>query len=120
MTEGKKHHKAALRLCKLLTAKGFVVEFDKQWQVQDNDRISAYYPDITATRTIVIEVNGSVGHSSKRSFENEKNQIRWFENQGINFFAYSPDELVGRGWMDYSMRIHKPHKDSLLYEEWKL
>lgn len=120
MTEGKKHHQAAERLAKLLMSRGFKVEFDRIWKVNDNDRVTGYFPDITATLTLTFEINGNVGHSSKRSFENELNQKAFIEKQGAKFFAYSPGELVGKGWTDSKGNKHNVHKDSELYEDWGL
>lgn len=120
MTEGPKHHKATERLAKLLIDKGFAIDFDKRWGVPDNDRVSDYYPDLTATLTFVFEVNGNVGHSSKRSFDNEQNQKKWFEGMGVRFFVYSPSELVGNGWIDSKGHKHKPHADKELYADWGL
>lgn len=120
MTEGELHKKAVIRLIELLLEKGFQVEKDMQWKTGDPERVLAYYPDVVATKTIVVEVNGKVGHSSKRSYENEQNAKAYFERLGIKMYTYSPQELVGNGWKDSKGRKHTPHKDEELFADWGL
>lgn len=120
MTEGDLHKKAVRKLAKYLRAKGYKVETDKNWGVKSGDRVSNYYPDITATKTIVIEVNGNVGHSSKRSYDNELNQKQFFELQDIHLHVYSPEEITGKGWTDSKGNKHRPHKPAEFYDDWKI
>lgn len=111
------------RLAEYFRVKGFEVEKDKEWRIQYGaygSRVSSYYPDVTATRTIVVEVNGPVGHSSQRSYYNELNQRAFFENQGIGFYTYSPQEIVGKGWIDSKGKRHRPHKPTELFQDWSL
>ena len=119
--EGDQHAAAVLRIMQLLHAKGARVKKDMEHAVKNSDRVQAYFPDVTATWPgIVVEINGPVGHSSKRSYENELNQKKFFENQGIKFFTYSPTEIAGKGWTDSKGKRHKPHTDELLYADWGL
>jgi hypothetical protein len=118
--EGDQHAAAILRIMQLLHAKGARVQKDKQWYVGE-ERVKEYYPDVSAYWSdIVVEINGPVGHSSKRSHENELNQKNWFKKQGIKFFTYSPTEIAGRGWIDSKGKRHKPHTDEELYQDWGL
>lgn len=121
--EGDQHAAAVLRIMALLYARGAKVRKDMEHKVRKkkSDRVQAYYPDVTAFwHPIVVEINGPVGHSSKRSYENELNQKKFFKAQGIKFFTYAPTEIIGRGWLDSKGRRHKPHSDSDLYADWGL
>ena len=124
MTEGSQHIAAVERLTELLQKKGFNVSKDMAWPVRviddDNDRVEWYYPDVTATRTLVIEVNGKVGHSSQRSYQNELNQKAFFENKNIKFYTYAPTEISGRGWIDSKGKRHTIHSNIELYSDWNL
>lgn len=118
--EGDQHANAVLRIMQLLYAKGARVKKDQKHTV-NSDRVEAYFPDVTATWSpIVIEINGPVGHSSKRSYENELNQKKFFEDQGIKFFTYAPTEIAGKGWIDSKGKRHYPHTDQDLYADWGL
>ena len=123
MTEGDKHVAAVNRLITLLRTNGFVVYKDMRVVVettrQQDTRADTYYPDVMAFKPYAaIEVNGNVGHSSKRSYDNEQIQKQQFEAHDIKFFAYSPEELAGRGYTNSKGKRHKPHKDDLLLQEW--
>lgn len=117
--EGDQHAAAVFRIMQLLHRKGAKVKKDKQ-HIVGSDRVKAYFPDVTATWPgIVVEINGPVGHSSKRSYDNEQNQKKFFNEQNIKFFTYAPTEIVG-GWTDSKGRKHKPHSDDELYADWEL
>lgn len=116
--EGDQHAAAVERIMKLLNKSGAHVYKDKRHDVND-ERVQAYYPDVTAEWSpIIIEINGPVGHSSKRSHDNELNQKAFFENKGAKFFTYSPTEIAGRGWIDSKGKRHKVHTDAELLADW--
>ena len=118
--EGDQHIAAASRIISLLEKKGARVYKDKKHDV-NGDRVDAYFPDITATwPPIIIEINGKIGHSSKRSHDNELNQKAFFESKGAKFFTYSPTEIAGRGWTDSKGKRHKVHTDAELLADWGL
>ena len=118
--EGDQHAAAVRRIIRLLEKKSAKVDKDKPWYVGDG-RVKVYYPDVSAEWSrIIVEINGPVGHSSKRSHENELNQKAFFKEQGVKFFTYAPTEIAGRGWIDSKGKRHKPHSDDELYADWGL
>ena len=108
--EGPNHRKAKARLCALIKAIGckFV---DTEYEFPN-----PFYPDypwrfdifcIYHGRHIAIEIDGKVGHSSKKAMQKREWKQAWLKTKGIELFAFPTAWVTGR----------KQLPDQLFYDE---
>ncbi len=112
------HVNAQYRLVEILEAHGYLVIHDIPYVLQTKRFGNiTYYPDVYASgkREIWIEVDGKVGHSSSRSYDNRETRKRECNRRGIEFYEFSTGEIVG-GYRDSKGKKHKPHSSEFLIE----
>jgi hypothetical protein len=109
--EGVNHRKAKARLSDLITAIGpkFI---DKEYEYPN-----PFYPDypwrfdlyveLWNTRRIAIEIDGKVGHSSKKAKQKREAKIAYLKLQGIELFGFPTPWVWGKRMLP----------DQLFYEE---
>lgn len=110
--EGLNHRKAKRRLCNLIEAIGckFV---DTEYEYPN-----PFYPDypwrfdifcIYHGRHIAIEIDGKVGHSSKKAKDKRAAKIRYLKQQDIELFAFPTAWVYSRKQLPDSLFIEELH-----------
>ena len=89
--EGPNHQKAKDRLYKLIKATG------SKFIAKEHEYPNPFYPDypwrfdifcIYHGRHIAIEIDGKVGHSSKKAKDKRAAKKKYLEQQGIELFGF--------------------------------
>jgi hypothetical protein len=112
--EGSSHQKAKQRLYNLINAVG------PKMLVQEYQYPNPFCPEFPWVfdifvelwdgRKFAIEVDGKIGHTSKRSHEKREAKKEYLKTQGIALFGFSTKWIIGKAMLP----------DSLFYEELNL
>ena len=99
--EGVNHRKAKQRLYDLITAIRYTKYIAKEYEYPN-----PFYPDypwrfdlyfeLWNNRKVVIEIDGKVGHSSKKATQKREWKVAWLKTQGIELFAFPTPWVVGK------------------------
>jgi hypothetical protein len=109
--EGTSHQKAKKRLYNLIAATG--PKLIEQEYVYTNSIDPEYpwrfdlYAEFWNGRKIAVEVDGKVGHSSRRSYEKRRAKKLYLKTYGIELYGFPTKWIIGR----------KPVADMLFLEE---
>lgn len=111
--EGPNHQKAKDRLYKLIkaTAPKFIAK--------EHEYPNPIYPDypwrfdlyveLDNGRRIAIEIDGKVGHSSKKAKDKRAAKIRYLDLQHIELFGFPTPWLVGKRALPDSLFLEELH-----------
>ena len=67
------------------------------------------YAELYNDRKIAIEVDGKIGHTSKRSFEKRQQKILYLKTQNIELYAFPPQWVVGKKMLPDSLFLDEMH-----------
>jgi hypothetical protein len=112
--EGRPHLRAKQRLYNLVNAVGPKILVQ---EYQYPNPFNPEYPwvfdifvELWDGRKFAIEVDGKIGHTSKRSHEKREAKKEYLKTQGIALFGFSTKWIIGKAMLP----------DSLFYEELNL
>ena len=137
MVNGKDHIAAQDKLIELFLCYDYNAYRDFEYKT-GSDRASKYFFDVYAIKyeikgwfyfqhialpifsfhdVIVVEIDGSVGHSTKKAFANRKIKKQFCKEKGIRFFEFPTKWLVGRKAVSLDFLARKEFKliDQVLF-----
>ena len=99
--EGPNHRKAKARLYELIKTIapniiGREFEYPNPFHPDYPWRFDLYFEIWAKKRKVAIEIDGKVGHSSKKAKEKRAAKIKYLNKQGIELFAFPTAWVVGK------------------------